>query len=89
MYGFAPYDSWEDYVDFNNTGYTNREKYEQDSLANPITPPHANLPDTAIQYHYDGDERLATTFIGVQGDAAIRHLSSAGNPSIQQVRSAP
>ena len=42
-----------------------------------------------IQYHYDADDRLVRTFVGAKGDAAVRTLSPAGNPTIQQERIAP
>jgi len=88
LYGFAPYDSWEDYVDFNGSGYANWEKHEQDRLNNPVTPPSAlNATGSSIIYLYDEDDRLDTTFVADEGDAAVRYLSPAGNPDIQQERS--
>ena len=90
LYGFSPYDSWEDYVDFNNTGYANWEEYEQDRLNNPVAPPSAlNATGSSIIYLYDEDDRLDATLVADEGDAAIRYLSPAGNPDIQQERTAP
>ena len=87
LHGFAPYDSWEDGVDFNNTGFSNVDKYEQG--LSPVAPPESSNSSAAtIQYNYDTDDRLTAAFIGADGDAAIRHLSPAGNPAVQQERSA-
>ena len=86
LYGFAPFASWEDGIDFTGDGYTNTQKYGL--KLNPIAPPDTNGTTATIQYHYDGDDRLTTTFIGTKGDAATRQLTPAGNPSVQQERNA-
>ena len=86
LYGFAPFASWEDGIDFTGDGNTNLQKHTLG--LNPITPPNPNGAAT-IQYRYDGDDRLTSTFIGTNGDAAIRQLTPAGNPSIQQERNTP
>ena len=87
LYGFAPYDSWEDYIDFNNTGLSNIDKYGLGLP--PVTPPNPGATATTIQYHYDDDDRLTATFIGAEGDASILHISPAGNPEVQQERTVP
>jgi len=87
LHGFSPFASWEDNTDFNGDGHTNIQKYGLG--LNPAAPPDTNgLTTATIQYRYDRDDRLTTTFIGAKGDAAIRHLTPAGNPSLLQERNA-
>ena len=74
-------------MDFTSDGLSNRDKYEQG--VNPIAPPNTNGVSTAtIQYTYDDDDRLTATFVGAEGDAAVRNLTPAGNPQVQQERNA-
>ncbi|MCL2103571.1 MAG: hypothetical protein FWH21_00730 [Kiritimatiellaeota bacterium] len=86
LYGFSPFDSWEDDVDFNGDGNTNREKYGLG--LNPIAPPGGGA-GAAVLYTYDVDDRLTHTFPGPSGAAAVRNLSPVGNPNVQQERNAP
>jgi len=85
LYGFAPYDSWEDEVDFNMDGFSNMDEYMEGR--NPVAPP-ANANAFTIQYVYDDDDRLKASFIGTGANATLRHLSPAGNPIIQHEKSA-
>jgi hypothetical protein len=86
LHGFSPEDSWEDCVDFNGDGLSNMLKYGQGK--NPVTPPGGGA-GASIRYAYDDDDRLTAGFIGTDGAAAFRQLSPAGNPEVQQERSAP
>ena len=86
LHGLAPYDSWEDAVDFTGDGNANSTKFGLG--INPVAPPNAASGAT-IQYTYDADDRLNAAFIGPKGDAAVRNLSPAGNPKTQQERTAP
>ena len=87
LYGLSPYDSWEDNIDFNFDGSVNRENYEQGT--SPIAPPNGNgVTGATIQYYYDDDDRLTASFVGADGDAAVTHITPAGNPNVQQERTA-
>ncbi|MCL1921286.1 MAG: hypothetical protein FWG50_09460 [Kiritimatiellaeota bacterium] len=85
LHGLAPYDSWEDFIDFTGDGNTNQQKHGLG--LNPIAPPGGGV-GAAILYRYDDDDRLTHTFAGPDGDAAVRNLTPAGNPAVQQERNA-
>ncbi|MCL1888075.1 MAG: hypothetical protein FWF96_04305 [Kiritimatiellaeota bacterium] len=86
LYGFAPWDSWEDGFDFTGDGWVNWEKH--DHGVNPVAPPGGGNA-AGIHYFYDDDDRLLSAFPGADGDASYRQLSPAGNVEIQQERTAP
>ena len=86
LHGFNVWDSWEDEWDFRGDGFSNIEKYQNDF--HPTAPLPGATANT-VQYLYDDDDRLLFTFPGADGAATLRHLTPAGNPVVQQERTAP
>ena len=80
----APLSAWEDGVDFTGDGNTNTGKHG--AGINPVTPPDAG--GAAILYRHDDDDRLTASLVGAEGDTAVRQLTPAGNPNVQQERNA-